>query len=104
MYQGVTWSIFHSKFSACDGPKFLDLVSANTTHTHTAGTLRTDYIGTHTHCTHYVYREPIPKLYYSIPSTKETLYKPRETHRILSKAKYTLLLIPLTVLGSYTQK
>ena len=65
--------------------------------------LRTDYIGTHTHNTHYVYRELTPKLYYSISSTKETLYKLGETHKILPKAKY-LLLTPLIALGSYAQK
>lgn len=106
MYQSVTWSIFHSKFSVYDGPRSFDLVLANITHTctHTTGTFRTYYIRIHTHYTHYVYREPTPNIYYSISSTKKTLYKPRETHKILPKAKYTLLLTPPTIIGSYTQK
>ena len=55
----------------------------------------------YTQYTYYVYREP-PNLYYLISSTKETLYKPEEIPKILSKAKYTLLLTPPTTVGSYT--
>ena len=82
----------------------LSCLSQHHTHTHTVRTCRTEYMRTHTQNTYYVYRESNPNLYYSISSTKETLYKPREIHIIFFKAKYTLLLTPPIALGSYTQK
>ena len=69
---GVIGSIFSLKFSVCDGTKPTDLVSANTPHTRTVGTLWTELSRECTHTQHTQYLQGTnPNLYYSISSTKE---------------------------------
>ena len=88
--QGQT---FLSNFFACDGTKPPDLVSANTPHTCTIGTLGTELSRecTHTQSTHSIYRAPT----LTFITQYQVQRKPENPHEFL-KANNTISLLLTT--------